>query len=375
MIYFDNAATTLPSSSALCDAEKFNKEFYFNPSALYRGGLKNAAEIKAAREYILRSVGASLTDYELMFTSCGSESDNCAVFGAVKRGVFVTSKGEHAAIFRSFNELKNRNIKTEFIDLNTDGTIDEQKLFDYVSENKTDFVSIVHVNNETGGINDINAISERLKKINPALIFHSDGVQAYGKIPYRLGKSVDLYSISAHKINGLKGVGALIKRRKTNLSPLIFGGGQENGLRSGTENIFGIKVFEYAAREKFENLDKTFDKVNKINKYIREHIDKNLFYIISSESASPFILTVSAKGLKGEILMHALEERDIVVGNGSACSSKKRFSRVIEACGYKAEILDGVIRLSFTGANTMDEAEIFVKIFNDECLKLKRIIR
>lgn len=375
MIYFDNAATTKPSETALEKAKAFNKEHFFNPSALYQGGLYSSNAIKDAKSYILKTLSASASEYETVFTSCGSESDNQAIFCAVKRGFFVTDKGEHSAVYKSFCELKNRGIKTEFIDLEADGSVKTDKLFELAKSEKIDFVSIVHVNNETGTINDINYISEKLKEINPRLIFHSDGVQAYGKIPYKLGKCVDLYSISAHKINGLKGTGALVKRKKQNLSPLIFGGGQENGLRSGTENLFGIKVMEYAAKERFENLNENYQKISELKNYIKSGLNKEIFQIIEGNNSSPYILTVSAKGIRGEVLMHTLEKFGIVVGNGSACASKNRFSRVIEACGYRSEVLDGVVRLSFSQENTMDEAERFLEIFNDSALKLKRIMQ
>ena len=372
MLYFDNAATTMPSKSALLKAERFNSELYFNPSTLYSGGLNCAREIKAAKESILRNLGAVGCD--VVFTSCGSESDNMAIFCAVKRGTYLTDKGEHSAVYKSFLELKNRGQKVVFVSLNSDGTVNVEELLLEIKINKVDFVSIVHVNNETGGINDVNFIAKQIKSINKKIIVHVDGVQAYGKLPYRMSQDIDLYSISAHKINGLKGVGALIKRKNINVSPLIFGGGQENGLRSGTENVFGIKVFEYAGEEKYKNLRENFEKVSKLKKLFSENLRSDLFTKISSENSSPYILTVSAEGLRGEVIMHALEERGVIIGNGSACSSKNRFSRVIEACGYKEDVLDGVIRISFSVYNTEIECLNAVKIINETVEKLKGIL-
>ena len=232
MIYLDNAATTKPSESALKQAEKFNSDLFFNPSALYRYGLTVAKEIKNAKETILRHLGS--TNHEVIFTSCGSESDNMAIFGAVKRGVFITSAGEHSAVYKSFLELKNLGKEIYFAPLNSDGSVNELELYRLIKEHKTTFVSIMHVNNETGAINNVNEIAKNIKAIDKSIIFHVDGVQAYGKIPFKLSSNIDLYSISAHKINALKGTGALIKRKNLNVSPLIIGGGQENGLRSGT---------------------------------------------------------------------------------------------------------------------------------------------
>ena len=374
MIYLDNAATTKPDKEFLAKAERYNQENFFNPSALYRGGLSNAKDIKDAKNVILNCLGASPLDYEVVFTSGGTESDNAAIFCSVKRGVFVTDKGEHSAVYRCFKELKNRGFDVNFISLNKDGSVNTEELYDFVAKNKTDFVSIVHVNNETGAINDVNAISSELKRINPDIVFHTDGVQSFGKIPYSLSKNVDFYSLSAHKINGLKGVGALIKKRKIPFSPFIFGGGQENDMRSGTENVFGIKVLEFAAKKKYENIRENYSKVLEFNDYLRKNVDLNNIKIISSEKGSPYILSLSAEGLKGEVVMHALETEGIIVGNGSACSSRARFSRVLEACGYNEKVLDGVIRVSFSSENTMEEIKVFTENLNRTVKKYKGIM-
>ena len=372
MIYFDNAATTRPSSSALEKAKIFNETMFFNPSALYEGGLACSKEIRAAKDSVKKNLGA--VNYDVIFTSCGTESDNTAIFGCVRRGVFVTDEGEHSAVYKSFLELKNRGNAVFFVPLNKDGSVDQNELFRFVESNKTDFVSVVHVNNETGAVNDVNKIAARLKSINPKIIFHVDGVQAYGKIPYRLSSDIDLYSVSSHKVNGLKGTGALLKKKNVPLSPVIIGGGQENDKRSGTENVFGIKVFEFAGEEKYEKLKSHYDSADKIKNVFLSLLNKNIFHIISGENSSPFIFTVSARGLKGEVIMHSLEKYGIVVGNGSACSSKNRFSRVIKACGYGADILEGVIRLSSDGNNSTEEAVFTAEKLNLVCEKLKGLI-
>jgi cysteine desulfurase len=233
----------------------------------------------------------------------------------------------------------------------------------------------MHVNNETGAINDINAIAKRVKEINPNTIFHSDGVQSYGKIPYAISKDVDLYSISAHKINGLKGVGALIKRKKLVLPPYIIGGGQENGLRSGTENVFGIKVFEYSAIEKYQNLNENYNKVLEIKKYFIANLDKSIFTVLSGENSSPYILSIATENLRGETIMHCLEQKGVIVGNGSACSSKTPFSRVIESCNVNKKLLNGVVRISFSTETTMEETIKAVEIINQTVKELKNIMR
>ena len=212
MIYLDNAATTKPSLTAFVAAEEFISQYYYNPSAMYQNGYALQGVLKTARSVLLSNV-ADATAFELLFTSCGTEADNHAVFSCAKRGNAVTTAGEHSAIGACFAELKNKGIaEPRYAPLNKDGSVDVEKLLALVDE-KTSFVSVMHVNNEIGAINDINRIAKLVKQKNPRVIFHSDGVQAYGKIPFRLAKEVDLYSISAHKIGGLKGVGALIKRK------------------------------------------------------------------------------------------------------------------------------------------------------------------
>ena len=371
MIYLDNAATTKPYKDSMEKAAVFNDELYFNPSALYRGGLSCAKEIKSAKDTILKCIGATPSEYEVIFTSCGTEADNYAIFCSVKRGSFVTDKGEHSAVYKSFCELKNKGQTIHFVDLNKDGSVNTDALYEYCKNNVVDFVSIMHVNNETGAINDVNDIAKNLKAINPKIIFHSDGVQAFDKIAYKISPYVDMYSVSAHKINALKGVGALIKRKKVNLAPYIIGGGQENGLRSGTENVFGIKVFQYSAEKHFENLSQNAENVLSLKEYMIKNLSED-FTILSGENSSPYILAVAVKGVRGEIMMHALEEKGIYVGNGSACSSKNRFSRVIEACGYKNDVLDGVVRISFCAENTMDEIVSATKTLNLCACELKR---
>lgn len=370
MIYFDNSATTKPSITALNKAQIYNDEKYFNPSTLYMGGLNCANDIKDAKQSILKNLGAN-SNYQVVFTSCGSESDNMAIFGAVKHGVFITDEGEHSAVYKCFLDLKQKGKKVEFIKLNNDGSVNLNLLFDYVKNNQVDFVSIMHVNNETGAINDVNLIADTIKSINSKIVFHVDGVQAYGKIPYVISNNIDMYSISAHKINALKGVGALIKKRTLNVSPLILGGGQEGGLRSGTENVFGIKVFEYAGIEHYAKLNENYKKIYEIKEYIKDNLNKDVFKIISGENSSPYILCVSAVGLRGEVLMHMLESQEIIVGNGSACSSKNRYSRVIKACGYDDKTADGIVRISFSSENTLEEAKEFVEKFNEDGIRLK----
>lgn len=363
MIYLDNAATTVPDEGAVNAALQFLKtDGFYNPSALYRAGFAAHKEIEEARRTIL-SLLAPQGGYELVFTGSGSEADNQAVFSSARRGNFVTTAGEHAAIYQSAKELEKRGIEVRFAPLRSDGSADTEALLSMVDKD-TSCVSVIHVNNETGAVNDIAAIAAAAKKINPALLFHSDGVQAFGKIPFALTKDIDLYTVSAHKIGGVRGVAGLFRKKGVRLSPYIFGGGQENGLRSGTENTFAIKQFEFAAKKKFSSLKEDFERIRSYNLAVRQGLDKTIFRVLSSENASPYILSVSARGLRGEVLLHMLDDAGVMVGTGSACSSKNRYSRVILACGLDERSADGVLRISFAATTTLQETEQAIGIIN-----------
>lgn len=364
MIYLDNAATTRPDAECLQKAEKYLDNYYYNPSALYAEGYNIQLDLRKARRNILSTVCAD-GKFDLIFTSCGTEADNQAVFCGGKRGNVVTTLGEHSAVFNAANELKQRGIDVRFAALNGDGSVNVDDLLNLVDD-KTSLVSVIHVNNETGAINDIEAIAACVKSKNPHALFHSDGVQAYGKLNFRLAKDIDLYSASSHKIGGIKGTGVLFKRKNLAVKPFIYGGGQENGLRSGTENVFGIKDFEYTAVKKYSKISENFCFVRKLNDLLWDRLDKNLFMRISPTDNSPYILTVGVEGLRGETIMHEADDNGLIIGTGSACSSndKKRYSRVILACGKSLSVADGILRLSFSSENTVAEVERAADILN-----------
>lgn len=363
MIYFDNAATAIPDEKSIKQAEKYLLHDFYNPSALYLEGHKINLELKRAAANILSTIADN--GFSVIFTSGGTEADNQAVFCGGRRGNIVTTLGEHSAIYAALNEAKQRGIEVRFANLNCDGGVDGEHLLSLIDE-KTSLVSVIHVNNETGTINDIFDIAKRVKLKNKYALFHSDGVQAYGKISFKLNQNIDLYSVGAHKIGGIKGCGALIKRRNIVLKPYIYGGGQQQGARSGTENVFGIKCFEYAALSRYAELEGSFRKVSKMNEILRSQLDKNLFGFISPTNGSPYILTLNANGVRGETIMHEADDNGLVIGTGSACSSNvsKRYSRVILACGHSESVADGILRLSFSPKNTDEEAFRAADILN-----------
>ncbi len=366
MIYLDNAATTKPCEEAFEQAKVYVTEKFYNPSALYKEGFALQSELKKVRSVLLSKI-ADEGSFELIFTSCGTESDNQAIFSFARRGNAVTTMGEHSAVSAPFAELKTRGIvEPRFAPLLSDGRVDVEKLLTLVDD-KTSFVSVMHVNNEIGAINDVNGIAKAVKTKNPRVIFHVDGVQAYGKIPFRMAKEIDLYSISAHKIGGLKGIGGLIKRKSLVLPPYLIGGGQESGRRSGTENTFGIMQFAYAAEKKFTTLCADLERLRGYCEMLWAGLDKSVYTRLSSEEGTPYILSVSAVGLRGEVLLHMANDRGLIIGTGSACSSnaKTRYSKVILACGYDERTADGVLRISFSSETTEKEIEKAIVILND----------
>ena len=363
MIYLDNAATTRPDGQCLDKAKQFIYENYYNPSALYAEGYNLHLTLKRAKQDILHCIAND--NFDITVTSCGTEADNHAVFCAGRRGNVVTTLGEHSAVFSAVSELKQRAIEVRFAPLNCDGSVDVEELLKLVDE-KTSLVSVIHVNNETGAVNDINAIAAMVKRKNKNTVFHSDGGQAFGKIPFKLGADVDLYSVSAHKIGGMKGIGALIRRKTLSLKPYIYGGGQESGMRSGTENVFGIMMFSCAACKRYEHLNENFNHVRQLWQTLWGGLDKELFTKISPDGGSPYILTVAAAGVRGETILHEADDAGLIIGTGSACSSneKKRYSRVILACGVNEHTADGILRLSFSPDNTIEEVVRAAAILN-----------
>ncbi|MBQ7912284.1 MAG: cysteine desulfurase [Clostridia bacterium] len=373
MIYLDNAATTKPSLRAVERAQIYVTEKFYNPSALYKEGFALQSELKKARSVLLNKV-ADESAFEVIFTSCGTEADNQAVFSFARRGNAVTTEGEHSAVLAAFHELKIRGVvEPRYAPLLKDGKVDVEKLLTLVDD-KTSLVSVMQVNNEIGAINDVNAIAKEVKKKNPRVIFHVDGIQAYGKIPFRLAKEIDLYSISAHKIGGLKGVGALIKRKSLVLPAYIIGGGQEGGRRSGTENTFGIMQFSYAVEEKFATLKADFERLREYREILWDGLDKEVYIRLSPLDGTPYILTVSAVGLRGAVLQQMADDKGVLIGTGSACSSnnKLRYSKVVLGCGYDEKTADGVLRISFSKETTEEEIQTAIAVLNEIGRDLKK---
>lgn len=353
MIYLDNAATTKMFEGALGQYKKFACDLFYNPSAFYREGRAVRAELDDARKSLLKRLGAK--EGTVIFTGGATESNNLAIMGSRRNGKweYVFSNGEHPSVYNVAKELERQGAVIHFVPLMADGQIDYQKLEEAINE-RTRLVSVMHVSNETGAVNDIKLVKKIISKKSKALL-HVDGVQAFNKLVFNLSElGADFYTISAHKFHGPKGVGALYVRDLKTLKNIVFGGGQEGDLRSGTENVAGIMAMKWAN----ENIDVklNFEKAEKLEKRMTEILKKDENFKIV-ESASPYIMSVSYRGVNGETLARALQDQGVLVSTGSACSTKKAGNRILESMGMKKEDVVSSIRISFNAYMTAKEIE------------------
>ena len=370
MIYFDNAATTRVSDTAAQAALTAMTELYANPSSAHAFGFEAEKTLRAARAAVLAALGFTPSEGSLVFTGSGSEADNLALRGAAhalaRRGRhIVLSDSEHPAVENTAKDLEKEGFTVSRISTES-GKLDLDEARAVLTPD-TILVSCMAVNNETGAIYDIASLASLAKALCPNALFHTDAVQAFTKIPAGVWKKADLVSVSAHKIQAPKGVGALLVRKGVRLVPCITGGGQENGLRSGTEAMPGICAMAAAAKEATADFAALDTQVKQINTYLRERLCVLDGVCINTEPDGflPHILSIAVPGLRSEILLRFLSERGIYVSAGSACSAKHADNRVLSAFGLPDKIADSTLRLSFSADNTTAECDAFVKALSD----------
>lgn len=367
MVFLDNASTTKMHHSLSELLLKYNEVEYFNAGALYKSSTKIANDISIARKKIISCLGGRLGD-NFVFTSGATEANNLALAVAkrFRKGKILLSSGEHPSMYNTALELKNQGFDVDFVALNNTGNIDENDFRNKMS-NDVCFVSIMHVSNETGAINNIQKLVKFAKNINKNVIFHCDGVQAYGKLDVNVTSlGVDMYTITAHKIHGPKGIGGLYVKSGLNLRPQVFGGGQENGLRSGTENVAGIIAFAEAVKLAKDNQKNNYEYITNLKNVLLDELNKLQYkpILVSDERCSPYVVSLLCKNLRGETLLHKLDDEGFMVGNGSACSTKKRGNRVLGESGYAENEIEGALRISFSECNTTKEIIDFVHAFD-----------
>ena len=379
MIYLDNCATTKPYKEALDAFVEVNTSYYGNPASINKFGKTTNKLLSAARAQVATILGVG--EDSIFFTSCATESNNIALLGSVEhKKVFgnriIVSKIEHPSVLETFRELERRGFILDYVNVDENGIIDLNHLKTLLTK-ETILLSVMHVNNVFGAIQPINEISEILKDY-PKVHFHVDGVQGVLKNSIDLSK-VDSYSISAHKFHGLKGIGVLYLKSRRTVHNITFGGGQEDGLRSGTVNVAAAVSLAKSLRLSQEKVEVIKAKHKEYKKLIVDEFSKYKHIVINSPLSENFmdsIVNISLPKIKGEVIVNALNDRGIMVSTTSACSSKTfHLNEALYARGLSKENIEGSIRVSFSYETTRKEVETFIEVLIDEYnKKFKEVI-
>lgn len=379
-VYLDNSATTRVRQEVMDEVTDINLYCYGNPSSIHRMGLKTEKRIQEARKHAAKIINAKAD--EIFFTGGGTESNNIALLGHLSalegKTNVVTTNIEHPSVYNVLKHFKD-NVDIRYLDTDNLGMVDLEQLKNIVDEN-TVLVSIMHVNNELGIVQNLNEICKITKNKNKNTKIHVDAVQSYGKIKIDVNKiSADTISFSSHKIHGPKGVGGLFIRSGVKISPIIFGGGQEKNIRPGTENTPGIAGFGKACQLVYENFDEEASRLRSLKnlyaKRLTEEIKDMKINSSLSEDGAPHILNVSFKNVRGEVLVHFLEMKDIYVSTGSACSSRSKTNRILEAIKLEPDYVDGTIRISLGHFNKEDEVEYVIESIKQSVEEIRKIMK
>ncbi len=381
-VYLDNSATTRCSERAKDLMVKVLMEDYGNPSSLHMKGVEAENHIKEAKKKIAKTL--KVDEKEILFTSGGTESNNTALIGAAlanKRAGnhIITTSIEHASVSAVTGYLEELGFRVTYLKVDADGIISLDELREAVCED-TILVSMMMVNNEIGAVEPIEEAIKVIKEKNPNTLVHVDAIQAYGKyriFPKKLG--IDMLSVSGHKIHAPKGTGFLFIKDKTKVKPLIYGGGQQKGMRSGTENVPGVAALGEAAEEIYENFEEKIDHLYQIKQRFVEGVLKIEGVSVNGKTgrdSAPQIVSVSIDGVRSEVMLHTLEDRKIYVSAGSACSSNKSsVSHTLTNIGLKGSLLDSTIRFSFSVHTTEEEIDYALEVMNEVVPKLRRYTR
>ncbi len=381
-VYLDNSATTqvLPAVADL--VYKVMREDYGNPSSLHMKGVESEKYIREAKETLSKIL--RVQEKEILFTSGGTESDNLALIGTMAANQrlgkhMITTVIEHPAILQTCAYLEKQGFEVTYLSVDAAGHIDLEKLQNAIRPD-TILVSIMMVNNEMGAVNPIQEIGALIKKCNPKTYFHVDAVQAFGKMEIQPKKmNIDMLSVSSHKIHGPKGVGFLYIKDGTKIVPINYGGGQQKGMRSGTENVPGIAGMAAAAKYMYDNLAADLERLYDLKKYFIDGVKKLPEVVVNSaddRSSAPHVVSVSFRGVRSEVLLHTLEDQGIYVSAGSACASNKpSVSATLKAIGVEKDLLDSTIRFSFSVLTTKEELDYTLGILYDRIPMLRKYAR
>jgi len=362
--YLDNSATTRAYPEVADIMSKILTEDYGNPSSMHHMGVVAESYVKEASSVIARTLKAR--EKEILFTSGGTESDNLALIGAAKANQragrhLITSSVEHPAILNTMAYLESEGFEVTYLPTDRYGVVSPESVTEAIRPD-TILVSIMAVNNEIGSVMPFEEIGRRIKAGNPKTLFHVDAVQGYGKYRIYPGRqNIDMMSVSGHKIHGPKGIGFLYIRDKVKIQPILFGGGQLSGLRSGTENVPAIAGLAKAAERIYANLDQDVERMYQIREKLTEGLgalDGVVIHGPVGRDAAPHIISAGFEGVRAEVLLHALEEREIYVSSGSACASNHPgISGTLKSVGTDPKYLESTIRFSLSDLTTMEEAD------------------
>ena len=378
-IYLDNSATTKPYQEVVDKMVLALTTQYGNPSSIYKKGIEVEREIKEIRRNIARSLGAKET--EIYFTSGGTECNNTIIRSVANlnkktKNHIISTVIEHPSVLNTLKDLEADGFEVTYLPVGKDGKISLEDLKNAIKK-ETILVSVMHVNNEIGTIQPIEEIGKYLKSLDEKVYFHVDGVQSYAKIKFRPSRyNIDFMSVSGHKLHGPKGIGFMYIKENNRIKPLLTGGGQEIGIRSGTENVPGIYGIGEAVRILNQDLEGTIDKIKGLRDLLKEEILANIdnVKINSPEDGVCHVLNVSFRGVRGEVLLHYLEQKEIYASTGSACSSKKKGSHVLNAIGLTPDEIEGAIRFSLSDLNTKEEIMKTVEVLKESVSDLRMII-
>lgn len=381
-VYFDNSATTRCYDSVKDIVIKTMTEDYGNPSAMHRKGVEAENYVKNSARTIAGLL--KVQEKEILFTSGGTEANNLALIGgamANKRSGMhiVTTTVEHAAVSQPAAFLQEQGFEVTYLPVDGQGCV-KMDVLESVLRPDTILVSVMYVNNEVGSVMPVEEIGKLVHARSPKALFHVDAIQAFGKYRiYPKKAGIDLLSVSGHKIHGPKGAGFLYINEKARIQPQILGGGQQNGMRSGTDNVPGAAGLGVAAEESYRGLEEKNEKLYQLKEYIARGLAETENIIINGmplREAAPHILSISVMGVRSEVLLHALEERNIYISAGSACSSHKRKpSAVLTAMGMSKEQIESTVRLSFSEENTLEDADYFLQSMGELVPMLRRYSR
>lgn len=380
--YLDNSATTRVLPEVVELMNKIYLEDYGNPSSKHLKGIESERYILDAKEILAKTLKAK--PEEILFTSGGTESDNTALFGVMRANTrrgkhMITTMIEHHAILATAHQLEKEGYEVTYLPVDKYGQVSPESLKEAIRPD-TVLVSVMHTNNEIGSVNNLEELSKVVKDANPEIYFHTDAVQGYTKsiiIPKRLG--IDLLSVSGHKIHGPKGVGFLYVNEKVKMNPFVYGGGQQSGRRSGTENVPGIAGMALAAKTLYDDFDNEINKLYELKDYLVKRLSDIEGTVINGHTgrdSAPHIVSVSVRGVRAEVLLHALEEKGVYVSSGSACASNRNtVSETLASINIERDLLDSTIRLSFSIFTTMDEVKYAADCIEEIIPELRKYTR